>query len=234
MENKRPRAETTNGVIRSRDELSSQSSSTSLLEVPSSHMPRQYHSTSSSPTSTPPTSPSSPPSPMEYSSLGGNYRHYHYIKEHAEEEEEEERDSDQSYESGSFSSSTYNSINDISDQSRVEAGTPLGTRPGPQVILAKSLPDLLAISPTESNLDKSCSKFLEQQHQQQQQPPPQEGRRGRVGVASYKPATGRRVSVDSHGYHGNAKRKDSLQLQRKVSTADSKASTLVASLPVSY
>ena len=122
-------------------------------------------------------------------------------------------------------SSEYSSTNDVSDQSRVMADTPQGTRPGPQIILAKSLPDLLTIStsPTESDLDKSCTKFLEQ---------PRDRKEEEEGVASLRPTAGRRVSVDSHGYHhGKVRRKESLQ--RTLSTADSKASTLVASVPVS-
>ena len=115
-------------------------------------------------------------------------------------------------------SSEYSSTNDVSDQSRVMAAAPQGLRPGPQVILAKSLPDLLMLSPTEpTELDKSCSKFLERPMENRDDP------------TSSVAATGRRVSMDSYGYH--VRRKESLQ--RTLSAADSKASTLVASLPVS-
>ena len=121
-------------------------------------------------------------------------------------------------------------MNDVSDQSRVSAQTPRGLRPGPQVIQAKSLPDLLRISPTETgDLDKSCSRFLEQpqpdsageQHEDERPVPP------------LRPPVGRRVSVESHGsyHHSSARRRESVQ--RKASNADSKASTLVASVPVS-
>lgn len=129
------------------------------------------------------------------------------------------------YESeGSPYSSEYSSMNDVSDQSRVTAETPQGLRPGPQIILAKSLPDLLRISPTETeDLDKSCSRFLAT---------PGGTERGDEGMVPLRPHVGRRVSVDSHGYHhGNVRRKESLQ--RTLSTADSRASTLVASVPVS-
>jgi hypothetical protein len=226
MVSKRARAETINGVIR-RHELSSQSSSTSLLEVPHSRMPRMYHSTSSSPSSSPPTSPSltpnSPRSPNEYGYSHYQYPPGRYLARQVYTKRDE--DSDDCYESESPYSSEYSSINDVSDQSRVMVDTPQGTRPGPQIILAKSLPDLLSIStsPTESDLDKSCSRFLET---------PRERTEENRGVASLRPSAGRRVSVDSHSYHhGRIRRKESLQ--RTLSTADSKASTLVASVPVS-
>lgn len=233
MVSKRARAETMNGVI-SRHELSSQSSSTSLLEVPHAHIPRMYHSTSSSPSSSPPTSPSltpgSPHSPNEYTPVG--YNRYQYPQRYTAQRYTAQRvyvkrggeDSDECYGSESSYSSEYSSVNDVSDQSRVKVDTPQGTRPGPQIILAKSLPDLLSISPTESDLDKSCSKFLEKPREWREE----EG----GGVARLKPAAGRRVSVDSHGYHhGKLHKKESLQ--KTLSTADSKASTLVASVPVS-
>lgn len=237
MSSKRGRAETVNGVIRPRHELSSQSSSTSLLEVPHAHMPhphmpRMYHSTSSSPSSSPPTSPSltpsSPRSPNEY--IPGGYSRYQYPRRYlARQVYVKQGDDSDGYESESSPySSEYSSTNDVSDQSRVMADTPQGQRPGPQIILAKSLPDLLSIStsPTESDLDKSCTKFLEQPRERREE------EEGEDGMASLRPTGGRRVSMDSHSYHhGKVRRKESLQ--RTLSTADSKASTLVASVPVS-
>lgn len=228
LDGKRGRAETTNGVI-SRHELSSQSSSTSLLEVPHTHMPRAYRSTSSSPSLSPPTSPSltpsSPRSPSEYYPSGYyNYplssQRYHVAQRvHVKQRNEDSDPYTTESEEGSVYSSQYSSTNDVSDQSRVAVDTPQGTRPGPQIILAKSLPDLLALSPTETDLDKSCSRFLEK--------PREQGGREEGGVAMLRPAAARRVSMDSHGYHhGKIRRKESLQ--RTLSTADSKASTLVA------
>lgn len=251
METKRGRADTVNGMFR--HELSSQSSSTSLLEVPHMHTRHHYRSTSSSPSITPPTSPSlgtpsSPRSPVDYAPGSGpslpppggyTHHHHHYQPSHGRHytvervyiKDPEDSDYFDESEGGSPYSSECSSINDVSDQSRVEANAPQGLRPGPQIILAKSLPDLLRISPTETdNIDRSCSKFLER---------PVETRLGNKGGmvmtgggGALRPVVNRRVSVDNHGYHhGNIKRKESLQ--RTLSTADSKASTLVASMPVS-
>ena len=228
-----------NGVT-SRHQLSSQSSSTSLLEVPHAHMPGHYRSTSSSPSSTPPTSPSlTPSSPRSPSDYIPRYAQYHYpprryVAQRRVYVKRDGEDSDEYYDDseGSPYSSEYSSTNDVSDQSRMMADAPQGTRPGPQIILAKSLPDLLAISPTESDLDKSCSKFLEMPREKKEGEGQEEGREREVeGVASLRPAAGRRVSMESHGYHqGKVKRKESLL--STLSAADSKASTLVASLPV--
>ena len=127
---------------------------------------------------------------------------------------------DEFYESESQYSTDYSSTDDISDQSRMTGETPRGLRPGPQVIeAAKSLPNLLRISPTEKDVEKSCSEFLEKTVDGKEKD-------GTV----HKTAT-RRVSMECYGLHSSVKRKESLQ--RKLSTADSKASTLVASCPVS-
>ncbi len=243
MNNHRQRSETVNGM--SRHYLSSQSSSTSLLEVPHSHSNRVFHSTSStpSPSTSPPTSPSltpsSPRSPNDYIPPVVTYpsqcpaRHQReyphrrtgiirppvFIKrsnESCDDDYEDEYSSDGS------------SINDISDHPRTNQDYPRGQRPPPQVILAKSLPDLLMLSPTEKEVDESCTKFLERPAVDKvgSELPPS----GSYGNRKQKLAS-RRVSLDDHGYHGsNIRRKESLQ--RTLSAADSKASTLVASQPV--
>ena len=123
-------------------------------------------------------------------------------------------ESDEFYSESPYSSAC-SSINDISDHTRTNVDTPCGMRPGPQIILAKSLPDLLRISPTESDVENSCSKFLETSV---------------VKKSEGLQRVNRRVSVDSHNFHGNKRE----SLQRTLSTADSKASTLVASVPVSH
>ena len=133
-------------------------------------------------------------------------------------------------------SSDASSTNDISDQARTSGDVPRGSRPPPQVIQAKSLPDLLMLSPTEKELDMSCARLLEQtpvMDHLMADPPPFVTSLvgvGGGGVRKHKLAN-RRISLDDHGHHANSiKRKESLQ--RTVSAADSKASTLVASIQV--
>ena len=236
MSSQRPRADTVNGM--SRHQLSSQSSSTSLLEVPHTHSNRVFHSTSStpSPSTSPPTSPSltpsSPHSPNEYMPPLA-YPLYHHHRDYFPRRtgvvqtpvfiKRSDESGDEYFESESPYSSDGSSINDISDRDRTSEGFPRGQRPPPQVIQAKSLPDLLVLSPTEKELDESCVRFLEKTDKVETGLPPS----GSLGGRKQKFA-GRRVSLDDRGHH--IKRKESLQ--RTLSAADSKASTLVASLPV--
>ncbi len=211
------RAETVNGVLSSRHELSSQSSSTSLLEVPHARMPGSYRSSTSSTPSPPTSTPNSPRSPNEYRYSPRRSPDKAYDVKHGGSVGREEESDDASYDTESVYSSEYSSSNEVSDQTRVSVrDNTRGRRPGPQkIILAKSLPDLLRISPTEEDLDESCSRFLERPPERKPETVPK--------------SSNRRVSVDSYRYRGsnNIKRKDSLQ--RTLS----KASTLVASVPVS-
>lgn len=219
---------------RHRYKLSSQTSSTSLLEVPHPHIRSGYRSTSSSPSpsTSPPTSPSltpsSPRSPNEYvggGMMGHNYSRYQYpnhsspTKEYIRvvftDESGDESCDDRMTSGSSAFSSKNSSTNDISDLDRVRAVSPTGLRPPPQVIAAQSLPDLLNIGSTADHMD-SGGKFVSSTISN-----------GYVSDESY-------VLGGSRGAGGSMpkiRRKESIQ--RTLSTADSRTSTLVNSLPVS-
>lgn len=207
---------------RHRHELYSQSSNTSLLMVPNQHlMPSGYRSTSSSPSpsTSPPTSPS--PSLTPSSPRSPNDVMYHYNNSppqnsrfvkvvFTDESGDESFDGHMTSDSRSESplSSKEGSTNDISDFSRLSAPSPSGKRPGPQIIMAKSLPDLLSIT-TSTSLSDSVMDSTD-------------------GTAAN--VTNGYVSDDNY-ISSRAKRKESLQ--RTLSTADSKTSTLVNSITVS-
>ncbi len=193
-----------------RNELLSETSSSSLLEVPNQRVTGTFHSTSSSPSITPPTSPSltpsSPRSPVDSGVPIGfpSPPHSQYIRVVFTDES-----GDESYEdhltSGDSSpfSSRGGSARDISDVSRMES--PQGLRPAPQVVLAQSLPDLLNIGTTDRKLVDSRDSTDESN--------------------GY-------FSDDILGCGGRSgKRKESLA---GMSTGDSKTSTLVNSNLVSY
>ena len=108
-------------------------------------------------------------------------------------------------------SSKNSSTNDISDLDRVRAVSPTGLRPPPQVVAAQSLPDLLNISSSTADHMDSGGKFVSST------------------------ISNGYVSDESYIVNGSVpkiRRKDSVQ--RTLSTADSRTSTLVNSLPVSY
>ena len=145
---------------RKRSELLSQTSSTSLLEVPMKRIPCAYRSTSSSPSISPPTSPSltpsSPRSPMDSGLPTGFPSPPHsqlvrvvFTDESGDESYEDHLTSGDSRSESPFSSRD-GSTTDISDPSRLES--PQGLRPPPQVVTAQSLPDLLNIGSADSKL----------------------------------------------------------------------------------
>lgn len=206
---------------RRRHELYSQTSASSLLMVPNQHhLPGGYRSTSStpSPSTSPPTSPSlTPSSPRSPNDVGGyNYSppqhtHSHLVKVvFTDESGDESYDAMTSGDSRDSSplSSREGSTHDISDLSRLSAPSPAGKRPGPQIIMAKSLPDLLNISSTnglhEEVMDSSDRTSAN--------------------------VTNGYISDDNY-ISSRVRRKESLQ--RTLSTADSKTSTLVNSITVS-
>ena len=122
-------------------------------------------------------------------------------------------------------SSDCSSTNDISDDVKTSEEIPSRYVPDPPVILAKSLPDLLMFNPSVNDMGKSSSTVLENS-----------GLDGQGLTSSLTMAEitthkflVRRISLDERGHHGS-NRKESLQ--NSLSTADSKASTLVASLTV--
>ena len=108
-------------------------------------------------------------------------------------------------------SSKNSSTNDISDLDRVRAVSPTGLRPPPQVIAAQSLPDLLNISSSTADHMDSGGKFVSSTISN-----------GYVSDESY----------TLGGSMPKIRRKESIQ--RTLSTADSKTSTLVNSLPVRH
>ena len=210
---------------RQRYELHSQTSSTSLLEVPNPHMRSGYRSTSSSPSpsTSPPTSPSltpsSPHSPNDYSggmmSNGQYYTRYNYSSSppkyvrvvFTDESGDESCDERVTSDSSAFSSKN-SSVNDISDFERVRAVSPSGLRPPPQVIAAHSLPDLINIGSPVEHLD-SGGKFVSST------------------------ISNGYVSDESFGMNVPSRVTRRESIQRTLSTADSKTSTLVNSQPVS-
>ena len=211
---------------RRRYELNSQTSSSSLLEVPHLHTRSGYRSTSSSPSpsTSPPTSPSltpsSPRSPNECSHggiIGGGSNYYSspskFIRVVFTDESGDESYDDHANSDSSAFSSKNSSTNDISDIDRVRAASPSGLRPPPQVIAAHSLPDLLNIGSTD-HMDS----------------------RGGGGGDKFINSTisNGYISEDNVGMgsvSSKVRRKESIQ--RTLSTADSKTSTLVNSYPVS-
>ena len=150
---------------------------------------------------------------------GHNYSRYQYpnhsspTKEYirvvfTDESGDESCDDRITSDSSAFSSKN-SSTNDISDLDRVRAVSPTGLRPPPQVVAAHSLPDLLNISSTADHMD-SGGKFVSST------------------------ISNGYVSDESYTLGGSVpkiRRKESIQ--RTLSTADSKTSTLVNSLPVS-
>ncbi len=147
---------TENGLHRN-ELLLSQTSTSSLLEVPNPRNPRTFHSTSSSPSISPPTSPSltpsSPRSPMDSgvpigfpSPPPSQYIRVVFTDESGDESYEDHLTSGDSSPFSSRGGSTH----DISDVSRMES--PQGLRPAPQVVLAQSLPDLLNIGTNDGKL----------------------------------------------------------------------------------
>ncbi len=196
---------------RHRNELFSQTSTSSLLEVPNQRVPRTNRSTSSSPSITPPTSPSltpsSPRSPVDSGLPNGfpsppnsQLVRVVFTDESGDESYEDHLTSGDSRSASPFSSHD-GSAHNISDMSRIES--PQGLRPSPQVVLAQSLPDLL-------NIGEGVDRKL---------------------------IDSRDSTDESNGYFsddilgGAAKRKQSLV--GTLSTGDSKTSTLVNSNLVS-
>ena len=105
-------------------------------------------------------------------------------------------------------SSKEGSTNDISDFTRLNVPSPTGKRPGPQIVMTKSLPDLLNITGS-TGLNEEVMDSTD-------------------GMTTN--VTNGYVSDDNY-MSSRVKRKESLQ--RTLSTADSKTSTLVNSITVS-
>ena len=126
-----------------------------------------------------------------------------------DESGDESCDDHMTSDSSAFSSKN-SSTNDISDLDRVRAVSPTGLRPPPQVIAAQSLPDLLNISSSSADHMDSGGKFVSSTISN-----------GYVSDESY---------ITGSSSVPKIRRKESIQ--RTLSAADSKTSTLVNSLPV--
>ncbi len=133
------------------------------LQVPPIH---HHYSTSSSPSTSPPTSPSLTPSSPRSPNDTYQYPAYTYPTPHnipsvtCTDESGDETESfsgehvqlsDVTRVMSEDSLSSCGSRDGISDMERVRADTPSGLRPAPQVISAKSLPNLLQIPPSRLN-----------------------------------------------------------------------------------